>query len=323
MNMFLFAVSLLGVIGVVITHSALRPQDDDGETSNYGGSLHERLSRIEAIMHSDDILRKRLGALEEEIKRVGYENMFLRDAMKKQDSTLKELTIEIKKLQSDNIKLERFCKESFMDIRLTEKEENQKPAFVQKHPKTNNMTQDNWQMVKINAGRIEGKYDNVSQKSLDTETGNDLENTGFIPQRHIRQEEVGQYAFFSTVSTPELTNLGLHHTIVFDNVITNIGRAYHSNTGIFITPVDGVYIFNLRGTSSPRKAEALELVKNGSGIQSIYPDAITIGSYTSDSLAAVVELHKGDEVWVRTNGGSGEIHGRGLTCFSGWLLFMK
>ncbi|XP_052820396.1 uncharacterized protein LOC128246245 [Mya arenaria] len=40
-------------------------------------------------------------------------------------------------------------------------------------------------------------------------------------------------------------NTGVGQTIVYDHVITNVGGAYHNKTGIFTTPVSGVYVFNV------------------------------------------------------------------------------
>ncbi|KAK3580250.1 hypothetical protein CHS0354_012778 [Potamilus streckersoni] len=206
MHIFLVLVSAFGALGVAITHSALNSRDDDGETDGFDRSLHDLLSRIEAIMFDDDTLRTRLSDLEKEIK---------------------------------------------------------------------------------------------------------------------RQTEFRQVAFDSTISVEDLTNLGVHHTIIFDHVITNIGGAYHPHTGVFITPIDGVYVFNLRAVARARTWEWLELVKDGSWIQSILADAGSFDSFATGSLVAVLELNKGNEVWVRTGGGTGEIHGSSYTFFSAWLLIMK
>ncbi|KAK3580243.1 hypothetical protein CHS0354_012770 [Potamilus streckersoni] len=301
----------------------MKIQGSNSETDKYGESLQERLSRIEAIILADGTLIQRFDALQKEIQRVGEENKLLREVVEKQDSTLNELKVEIKKLQSDNIKLERVCKETFMNIISTEEDENPKPFLVETRQQVNETTQDNRQMVKNIEGRIEGKYYDFSPTIQDTKPINHLMNTDFIPQRHIRQSEVEQVAFYSTVSVPDLTNLGDHHPIAFDHVITNIGGAYHPSTGLFIAPVDGVYVFNLGGMSRPRKRLHLEFVKDGTEIQSIYPDAGSTDSFASDSLVAVLELNKGSEVWVRTRGGSGEIHGYNFTFFTGWLLYVK
>ena len=49
----------------------------------------------------------------------------------------------------------------------------------------------------------------------------------------------GGIGFTACVSVGDLDNLGDHHTILFDKIITNTGSAYHDNTGIFIAPFKG------------------------------------------------------------------------------------
>jgi hypothetical protein len=63
----------------------------------------------------------------------------------------------------------------------------------------------------------------------------------------------------------------------------------------------------------------LELMKNGVRIDSVYVDATGLNIVQSVSENWVLELNKGQEVWIRT-GNAGEIHGFCYTSFSGFLI---
>ncbi|KAK3586785.1 hypothetical protein CHS0354_016960 [Potamilus streckersoni] len=135
------------------------------------------------------------------------------------------------------------------------------------------------------------------------------------------QPQDKRVAFYTTLSTT-ISNLGEHHPIICNTVITNIGAAYHPHTGIFIAPLDGVYVFHVSAMSEPRKWRFFELVKDGDIMQLILPDALNIHSHQTDSHTAVLQLQQGNEVWLRTGQlASGEIHGNGLSSFAGWLLY--
>ncbi|KAK3586860.1 hypothetical protein CHS0354_034899 [Potamilus streckersoni] len=115
-----------------------------------------------------------------------------------------------------------------------------------------------------------------------------------------KESEVSRVAFYATVAVSDLFNLGEHHIIVFDHVVTNVGRAYHGNTGIFIAPVNGVYFFSVTAMSSPQHYQFLELVKDGVPVNDILADANNANFYVSVTRAFILEIGQGSEIWVRT-----------------------
>ena len=133
---------------------------------------------------------------------------------------------------------------------------------------------------------------------------------------------------FTAILTPsDLTGLGSGQAIRYDYVITNVGNAYHSTTGIFTAPVSGVYVFNYAILISPDESEFVELVVNGHAMMNNYGHATGSTHYVSASRTATLDLTTGDEVWVQTLGssihGTGAIHGHGFTTFSGWLHSLR
>lgn len=60
-----------------------------------------------------------------------------------------------------------------------------------------------------------------------------------------RNKEVGQVAFSASLRSSDVT-LGPYNThtaLVYSHVISNIGNAYNSNTGVFTAPARGAYHF--------------------------------------------------------------------------------
>ena len=131
-------------------------------------------------------------------------------------------------------------------------------------------------------------------------------------------------AFTAVISQIDIRNLGAGQSIVFDRILTNIRGAYHSTTGIFTTPVSGIYAFNVALMVNPGDREYLDIVKDGIAVMPIYCHTAGAQHYISPSRTVTLALNKGNEVWIRTstsqNHGTGQIHGNGYTTFSGWLI---
>ena len=132
-------------------------------------------------------------------------------------------------------------------------------------------------------------------------------------------------AFTVGVSSPDLKNLGVQQTIIFDQEITNFGSAYSTNSGIFQAPLKGIYVFTLTLMVIPRHSEYLDIVVDGKCINQILADASSVDDFMSTTKQWVLDLNTGSEVWIRTSsyGNIGEIHGTMHTTFSGFLLFER
>ena len=137
----------------------------------------------------------------------------------------------------------------------------------------------------------------------------------------MRQTPVAFTAFLSK----DVTGLGQGQSIVFDNVITNVGGGYHKSHGNFIAPTDGVYVFTLTAMVKSGQVQYLNIVKEGVNVVEMYVSSPSIHrQYHSATGVIVLALSRGDEVWVRTPNaswhGTGSLHGGFYTSFSGWLL---
>ncbi|XP_041864975.1 complement C1q-like protein 4 [Melanotaenia boesemani] len=110
-------------------------------------------------------------------------------------------------------------------------------------------------------------------------------------------------------------------TLVFKRVVTNIGNAYNPHTGIFVTPVRGVYHFEwyIGGHGGPHPAAA-SLMKNGDRIFTAWEHQAS--HYGTSSNGAALLLEVGDQVYV-TQWSQSIIFDNSShhTSFSGYLLF--
>lgn len=77
-------------------------------------------------------------------------------------------------------------------------------------------------------------------------------------------------AFYAYMSTTE-TGPGTHHTIIYDNEVTNIGNRYNTLSGIFTAPVDGVYVFSWTILMAPPgEYKTMELMLNSRRVGASY-----------------------------------------------------
>ena len=127
---------------------------------------------------------------------------------------------------------------------------------------------------------------------------------------------------FSARLGRNIDNLQSYETVVFDVIINNNGEAYNPSTGVFTAPIHGVYVFFTHIMGAVRVME-MYIKKNGAGVAWLYSSGI---GYGRDSNMIVLELLKGDTVYVAKHGRFGQqpfyVH-HVWTTFSGFLLFSK
>uniref|UniRef100_W5NN48 C1q domain-containing protein n=1 Tax=Lepisosteus oculatus TaxID=7918 RepID=W5NN48_LEPOC len=139
-----------------------------------------------------------------------------------------------------------------------------------------------------------------------------------------RLQETPRIAFSAILCNGETINLGNFNTkttIVYPKVLTNMGGAYNSATGIFTAFVKGTYYFSFTVFLANAANLYVNLMKNSQHVVSMW-DTQSTDLNDSGTNSAVLELEVGDQVYVRLN------ENRQLyednTCynsFSGFLLF--
>jgi len=109
-------------------------------------------------------------------------------------------------------------------------------------------------------------------------------------------------------------------TIIFDDVLTNIGSGYNPETGIFKVPFSGRYLFSLTICAQNQKQVWAEILADGVVIGQLAAGDQEIDR-ASASVSVVAYLDVGNEVHVReTKMWTGYFHGEGFTAFTGLLL---
>jgi hypothetical protein len=133
-----------------------------------------------------------------------------------------------------------------------------------------------------------------------------------------RVENEQNVAFFDTLSN-KLQHAGVGQTFVFDRVVTNIANGYNNFNGNFIAPVSGTYIFSVTLISLYHISAHAQFVKNGSPVSYVYVSGSEAG-YDTTSQTIVLELRKGDDIFIQNNDADKSYHGAHYSTFSGFLL---
>ncbi|KAK1786568.1 hypothetical protein P4O66_003018 [Electrophorus voltai] len=97
-------------------------------------------------------------------------------------------------------------------------------------------------------------------------------------------------------------------TLVFENVLTNIGNAYDSQTGFFTSPLKGVYVLRVFSEAVGYSAQSLTagLFKNGEHAFSTH--AHQSGSFYSTSNGVSLQLETGDTICMHLYPGTWIFH---------------
>uniref|UniRef100_A0A096M6Y3 C1q domain-containing protein n=1 Tax=Poecilia formosa TaxID=48698 RepID=A0A096M6Y3_POEFO len=141
----------------------------------------------------------------------------------------------------------------------------------------------------------------------------------------IFSSSVRQVAFSASLMASGGGDIGpfnAYTSLIFRNVVSNIGNAYNPNTGFFTAPVRGVYHFNyhIYGHGHSSHGSGAVLVKNGEYIFMAYEHQTTLGANSANTVTMLLEL--GDVVYllqrVNTRIFDDQLH---YTTFSGLLLF--
>ena len=107
--------------------------------------------------------------------------------------------------------------------------------------------------------------------------------------------------------------------LVFPHVITNKGHGYSSSSGKFTAPRDGMYIFTVTVVSYGSNWLYLDIVHDD--VRKVRTFLHESARYQTGTNLVVLELDRGDAVWVRRQGGQGYFsQSVPLTTFSGFLL---
>ncbi|XP_051899603.1 complement C1q tumor necrosis factor-related protein 3-like isoform X3 [Pristis pectinata] len=107
-------------------------------------------------------------------------------------------------------------------------------------------------------------------------------------------------------------------TIIYDKINVNKGEGYSGKTGKFTAPRCGLYFFSYSSLPGRGMKTDVQLLKNGKEVSLIH-SVLPKDSSQLSMRNIILELHKGDEVWVQLIAGNlwSKI---GSLSFQGFLL---
>jgi len=114
----------------------------------------------------------------------------------------------------------------------------------------------------------------------------------------------------------------VNHTLIFVDVITNKGQTYDPLTGVFTCTVSGIYVFSQNIEASKNNFISTRIRKNG--IVYSFIEAIGTSHWEATGYnSAILEVNRGDRVWVEVFGVSSDIPipYKPYVSFSGFLLY--
>ena len=140
--------------------------------------------------------------------------------------------------------------------------------------------------------------------------------------------DTGGPVAFSSVLTPLVVEHAHDNDVVIcDRELINYGGAYHNDTGVFVAPLSGIYLFTssiLDHWQKGNHGDVLihgEIVKNNHTLVRVYARA-EYGYRDQGANTVIVSANVGDQFWVRLadNDDLG-LGGALYTSFSGVMLF--
>ncbi|XP_033758891.1 macrophage receptor MARCO-like [Pecten maximus] len=130
-----------------------------------------------------------------------------------------------------------------------------------------------------------------------------------------------QIAFHAELGDDMVQILDDQHINMQDDIFT-IGGGYDRNTGVFVSPVDGVYLFSVTVLVNRHGHVEVELKRNGDTILDLYAEAVDENE--SGSNMVLVHLHANDKVWVQVHDryyDPSSMIDNHFTTFTGFLLY--
>ena len=108
-------------------------------------------------------------------------------------------------------------------------------------------------------------------------------------------------------------------TLIFTSVILNVGNGYNPSTGVFTSPVAGTYVFYVTAVEYDKQYLKVDIVLNS--VSKVRTRADNDAAFQTGTNMVVLNLQKGDSVWVRYASGKGYYtYSVPFTTFTGFLV---
>ncbi|CAG2210982.1 unnamed protein product [Mytilus edulis] len=177
--------------------------------------------------------------------------------------------------------------------------------------------------VVTSASMNDSKMSKILQKDTSFKKDNKRLLDGGIPTTPVPTRMPTTTAFYAYMSQHE-PSPSAHHTLIFDTVVTNENNGYHPFSGIFMVPVNGIYVFTFSIRVDCHSNGPYEIVKNADVVGVVNSDLQQVCLQDHIAGTVVITAKKGDDVFVRTH--TGTRHGmivsdsNGRSSFAGWMI---
>ncbi|XP_015252824.1 PREDICTED: complement C1q subcomponent subunit B-like [Cyprinodon variegatus] len=158
-------------------------------------------------------------------------------------------------------------------------------------------------------GLVSAQQDGLPERVQKLESDNDV---------WVKSRVAFAAALFDTDTWTSMNESTADRTLEFKKVVTNIGNGYDPQTGIFTTPVKGLYYIQVTGVVGNNGQLNAGLKKNSDLMFAIYQKS---GLQTSASNGMTLALEQGDRLYVQLWKGQTIADQGRLSTFTGFLVF--
>ncbi|XP_038127142.1 complement C1q subcomponent subunit B-like [Cyprinodon tularosa] len=158
-------------------------------------------------------------------------------------------------------------------------------------------------------GLVSAQQDGLPERVQKLESDNDV---------WVKSRVAFAAALFDTDTWTSMNESTADRTLEFKKVVTNIGKGYDPQTGIFTAPVKGLYYIQVSGVVGNNGQLNAGLKKNRELMFAIYQKS---GLHTSASNGMTLALEQGDQLYVQLWKGQTIADQGRLSTFTGFLVF--
>jgi hypothetical protein len=128
-----------------------------------------------------------------------------------------------------------------------------------------------------------------------------------------------QPAFFAFLKQNPFTLRDINDVVKFEDVTVNRGQGYNPSTGVFTAPRKGLYHISCSIMAYSTSSVHYQLNKNGAAHTYGHSSS---GGYISSTINAIVEMKKGDRVFIKhwNRSSTQKITGAHHSTFSGYFM---
>nr|XP_022293098.1 uncharacterized protein LOC111103844 [Crassostrea virginica] len=287
-------------------------------TSSTDQEISDLNKQVEFLKVENAAMKNKTTVVEKEI-------IMLKEKLENASNTLTDVKVEVRYLSISVFGINDDLKE--IDERFQELENSTKEIETELSVNVRNNAATISQMETRHLTLIDGLRNTTSslQSDIDEYETNQLKISATVSSLELfrinqtlsKCDPKQTVAFTAGVTSYSTTwNSG---TLVFNSVILNVGTGYNPSTGIFTSPVAGTYVFYVTAVEFNTQYLRVDIVLNS--VSKVRALGESNAAYQTGTNMVVLNLQKGDSVWVRYVSGKGYYtESVPITTFTGLLV---